>query len=58
MVVGRGGVAANGTYRFGADSWAHLDFNAFGVLAQAGHHVDEAGEMVTLVQYRDQTHAK
>jgi hypothetical protein len=28
------------------------------VLAQAGHHVDEAGEMVTLVQYRDQTHAK
>ena len=57
-VVGRAGVAANGTYRFGADSWACLDFDALGLLAQPGAHIDEAGEVVTLVQYRGQKHSK
>jgi len=58
MVVCRSWLVADGIYRFGADSFSHLDFDTFAGFVQASDDVDEAGEVVTLVQYRDQTHAK
>ena len=42
-VVGRGRVAADRTYCFGAHAWAHLDFDAFGELVQASCHPGKAG---------------
>ena len=58
MIVSRSRSVTDRAFRFGANAWANLNFDAFGELVQSSHNVDETGEVVTLVQYRDQTHAK
>lgn len=50
MVVGGCRGVTDGAFPFGADAFAHLDFDGFAGLVQASDNVDEAGEVVTLVE--------
>ena len=56
MIIGRCLGVADATYPFGVASFSYLDIDAFAGLVQTCDDVDEAWEVVTLVQDRDQTH--
>jgi hypothetical protein len=58
MIIGRPWLVATGTFPFGAAAGTHIDFDTFTLVAKACSIIDEAREMVTLVQNGDQAHGK
>jgi len=58
MVVGWGRLLANRADPFGVTAFTHFDLNHIAGLKYTGDDVDEAREVIALIQYRDQAHGE